>query len=245
MGLSRTSASTSLGRRATPTARFTALLLGALLSAGAHGDGATIAQKGSGSAAACQSCHGAAGEGVAAAGFPRLAGLGAGYLQRQLDAFADGSRANAVMTPIAKALSAKDRTAVASHYASLRFSPTQAPSAASAAPSASATAAAASNATAPVAAGGAVLATRGRWDDQLPACDQCHGAGGRGVGTDFPPLFGQSAAYLSSQLAAFKTGARPAGPLELMGVVAKKLSDADMRAVAAHYANLPATKAAR
>jgi len=82
------------------------VVLGILLSMNAHADGATIAQKGAGSAAACQSCHGVVGEGVAAAGFPRLASLGASYLQRQLEAFAEGTGSSAAMMPIAKALSA-------------------------------------------------------------------------------------------------------------------------------------------
>jgi cytochrome c553 len=63
---------------------------------------------------------------------------------------------------------------------------------------------------------------------------QCHGPGGIGVGAAFPPLAGQPAAYLSTQLHAFKDGARPGGPMNLMTVVAKKMSDADITA-AAHY----------
>jgi thiosulfate dehydrogenase len=219
------------------------VVLGIALSTSAHADGAAIAQKGAGSAAACQSCHGVVGEGVAAAGFPRLAGLGASYLERQLAAFAEGTRSNAVMMPIAKALSVADRKAVASHYASMPFLGTAAmPSSTSALPVASApkvgVAATAASALAP--AVGATLATRGRWSDSLPACEQCHGPGGRGVGADFPPLVGQSAAYLAAQLNAFKSKARPAGPMNLMGVVAQKLSDAEVREVADYYATLPA-----
>jgi cytochrome c553 len=219
------------------------VVLGIALSTSAHADGAAIAQKGAGSAAACQSCHGVVGEGVAAAGFPRLAGLGASYLERQLAAFAEGTRSNAVMMPIAKALSVADRKAVASHYASMPFLGTAAmPSSTSALPVASApkvgVAATAASALAP--AVGAPLAPRGRWSDSLPACEQCHGPGGRGVGADFPPLVGQSAAYLAAQLNAFKSKARPAGPMNLMGVVAQKLSDAEVREVADYYATLPA-----
>lgn len=219
------------------------MMLAIMLSTNVHADGATIAQQGTGSAAACQSCHGVAGEGIAGAGFPRLAGLGAGYLQRQLEAFAEGSRSNAVMMPIAKALSAADRKAVASHYASLPFGGTAAmpsPSAASQSASAPKASAVATAASAPTPSVGATLATRGRWSDMLPACEQCHGRGGRGVGADFPPLVGQSATYLAAQLTAFKSNARPAGPMNLMGVVAQKLSDADVREVAAYYAMLPA-----
>ena len=207
--------------------------VGVMLSATCHADGASIAKKGAGAALACQTCHGAAGEGVAQAGFPRLASLGAPYLQRQLNAFADGTRVNAVMMPIAKALSEADRSAVSAYYAALTVPATPA----TALPTATASAPAVSP---PSAGVGATLATRGRWADKLPACEQCHGPGGRGVGPDFPALAGQSATYLSNQLAAWKTGARPPGPMGLMAVVAKKLSEDEVRAVADHYASLPA-----
>ena len=213
--------------------------LGLMLSASCHADGAAIAKMGVGAALACQTCHGLAGEGIAQAGFPRLAGLGKSYLQRQLAAFADGTRANEVMMPIAKALSDADRAAVTTYYATL-----PAPVAPSSPNAALPTAAASGPGTATDAALlGASLATRGRWADTLPACDQCHGPGGRGVGPDFPPLVGQSAGYLANQLTAWKTGARPPGPMGLMAVVAKKLTEADVLAIAEHYSALPAKEA--
>ena len=210
--------------------RVFGLGLGLMLSASCHADGAAIARTGAGGAPACQTCHGPAGEGLAQAGFPRLASLGTTYMHRQLDAFADGTRVSPVMMPIAKALSAADRAVVSAHYAALPVPTAVAPPApASASPAV------------PVSVSvGATLATRGRWDDQLPACEQCHGPGGRGVGSDFPALAGQSATYLSNQLTAWKAGARPPGPMGLMAVVAKKLSEAEVRAVADHYASLPA-----
>lgn len=201
--------------------------LGLVLSASCHADGAAIANTGAGAAPPCQTCHGPAGEGVAQTGFPRLASLGATYLQRQLAAFADGTRVSDVMMPIARALSVADRAEVSAYYAAL-------PAPAAALPSA---APAAATASAPV---GATLATRGRWADKLPACEQCHGPGGRGVDPDFPALAGQSATYLFNQLRAWQTGARPTGPMGLMAAVAKKLSEAEVRAVADHYASVPA-----
>ena len=215
-----------------PILRGIALALSAVLSATCHADGASIARNGVGAAQACQTCHGAAGEGLAQAGFPRLAALGAPYLQRQLDAFADGSRVNAVMMPIAQALSVTDRAALSTYYAALPV-PT---SPATAVPAVAASAPAALH---KPAGGGATLAISGRWADKLPACAQCHGSGGRGVGPDFPALTGQGALYLSNQLMAWKAGTRPPGPMGLMAVVAKKLSDAEVRAVADHFASLP------
>ena len=90
----------------------------------AHADdlstGQTIAMQGTAKGvAACISCHGAKGEGNAAAGFPRLAGVSAPYLSAQLTAFADGTRQNPIMQPMAKLLSAHERDAVAQYFAGL------------------------------------------------------------------------------------------------------------------------------
>jgi cytochrome c553 len=66
---------------------------------------------------ACSSCHGAHAEGAAA--FPRLAGQKKDYLMVQLDAFASGSRDNAVMHPIAKAMTPEEIESVATYLSSL------------------------------------------------------------------------------------------------------------------------------
>ncbi|WP_175759356.1 c-type cytochrome [Burkholderia ambifaria] len=211
-----------------PRCRFAPLLLSAaaLLAGHARADdialGKTIATQGTTTGVtACIGCHGAHGEGNAAAGFPRLAGTNAGYLSVQLAAFADGSRQNPVMQPLAKQLSPHDRDAVSAYFASL-----PAPPAITAADATSID----------PADTGAWLATRGRWSQSLPACAQCHGAGGLGVGAAFPPLAGQPAAYLAGQLHGWKHGTRAPGPMALMPTIAGKLSDADIDAVAAYYA---------
>ena len=213
-------------------ARLFGLGLGLMLSLSSHADGAAIATAGTGATPACQTCHGAAGEGNTQAGFPRLASLGAPYLQRQLAAFADGTRVSAVMVPIARAMSVADQAEVSAYYAAL-------PAPAAALPTASASAPTAVES----ASVGTTLATRGRWANKLPACDQCHGPGGSGVGPDFPALARQSATYLANQLTAWQTGARPPGPMGLMPVIAKKLSEAEVRAVAVQYASIPPTAA--
>ena len=194
----------------------------ALAGSGARAapEGPVIAHQGTGSGAPpCVACHGASGEGNPAMNAPRLAGLGASYLEEQLSAFADGKRANPTMTSVAKALKPDQRQAVAAYYSGLAAPPAPAP--------------------APVPAG-AWLATRGRWAENLPACDACHGPNGVGVGAAFPPLAGLPAAYTEEQLQAWRTGARPAGPLGLMGAVAARLSPGDIKAVAAYFAGQPA-----
>lgn len=188
-------------------------------------DGATIARQGNGHGVApCMACHAADGGGQAAAGFPRLAGLPQAYLRKQLDDFANGSRSNATMQPVASALSDAERDALASYYSKLPM-----PNTPAATPPSSDTAQLAQ-----------MLAVRGRWSNGLPACEQCHGPGGVGVGEHFPPLAGQSSMYLSNELRAWQQGSRRNDPLQLMQTVASKLSDADIAAISAWYAAQPA-----
>jgi cytochrome c553 len=180
----------------------------------------TLVTRGTGqSAPACQACHGVTGGGQAA--FPRLAGLNAAYLNKQLDDYAQGTRANAVMQPIAQALSAGERHAVATYY-SRQPVPAPAPTARPAADGV-----------------GATLATRGRWSVRVPACEQCHGPGGVGVGAHFPPLAGQPAAYIEAQLKAWQRGSRRNDPLDLMGRLSRALNAQDIAAVAQWFAAQP------
>lgn len=190
----------------------------ALAGNGKSGQG--IAQNGlPPTVAACASCHGARGEGSAA--FPPLAGNGSAYLLAQLQAFADGSRVQPVMQPIAQGLNAQQRADVAAFYAGLP-SPQRAVTAPPADP----------------ADAGAWLAQRGRWADGIPACAQCHGPDGRGVGEHFPAIAGLSAAYMQTQVTAWQSGKRPPGPLQLMATVAQKLTPQDITGIAAYYARL-------
>lgn len=189
---------------------------------GARADGAGIARHGSERGApACVTCHGAQGEGMPANGFPRLAGLNAVYLQTQLDAFANGQRANAMMTPIAQTLSADERAELARYFGGLVGS------------------IAAASVPNPDSAG-ARLALKGRWLHGLPACVQCHGATGAGVGSVFPALAGQSALYIENQLRSWQQNTRPPGPMGLMKAIASKLSAADIQSVAGYFSALPA-----
>lgn len=192
----------------------------ALPLAGLALDGATIAQQGNGKGAvACLACHGADGAGQPAAGFPRLAHLDAKYLKHQLDSFADGSRASATMEGTAKALSDEERLAVANYYASLPLSATVTTSSDTS-----------DNKL------GEKLALKGKWELQVPACVQCHGPQGVGVGEHFPPLAGQSASYLATQLQEWKDGKRQNDPLGLMKHVAESLDSEEIQAVANWFA---------
>src|SRR3546814_17829055 len=87
-----------------PLAGVAALLLTMQAQAA---DGQKIyAQGGANPAAmACGTCHGADAMGLAAAGFPRLAGISAGSTRKQLEDFRTGDRRNTVLQPLATALS--------------------------------------------------------------------------------------------------------------------------------------------
>ncbi|MFC0205854.1 c-type cytochrome [Novosphingobium soli] len=71
-----------------------------------------------GAAHACVTCHGLRGEGDGRLA-PRLAGLDAGYLHRQLDDYANGRRDHKAMRAVVRRLSGEDRARVAAYYAGL------------------------------------------------------------------------------------------------------------------------------
>ena len=204
---------------------LTTVALGlSVCEAHAENAGEKIARQGAShpGAVACASCHGADGGGNEQAGFPRLAGLSVTYLEKQLHAFKQGSNKNATMSAMAAPLSDVDINHVATYYASLKpVSHAQAP------------------ADVPLSAGKQLanygdMTTRG-----LPACIQCHGPGGLGVGTIFPPLAGQPYSYIVAQIKAWNTAQRSGDPLGLMQHVAKLLSDDEARSVAAYFASQP------
>ena len=180
-----------------------------------------IVTQGKGAAIACASCHGMEGAGNSAGGYPALAQMPQAYFTKQIADFKSGTRSNAVMSPIAKAITPEDAEAAASFYAALPRP--QSPSA---------------PADAGMIARGENLALNGAWDRGLPACFKCHAPGGTGVAPSFPPIAGQHVGYTISQLQAWKTGTRTNDPLLLMKTVAEKLSDDEMRAVAAYLASL-------
>lgn len=219
---------------------------------------AQIATAGNGHGApACAACHGPNGEGNAVLDAPRIAALPASYAERQLENFARGRRASAVMTPIAKTLRPAERTAIAEFYAAKAPVNTKAastagsttapvsPAASSAVAPATAPTVPSTVADAPALSLGPRLALRGRWTQELPACTQCHGRGGLGVDEAFPALAGQPTAYLENQLRAWQAGTRDPGPQGLMAGIANKLSAADVRAVAQYFSDLPRDLAPR
>jgi cytochrome c553 len=79
---------------------------------------------------------------------------------------------------------------------------------------------------------------------ELPACSACHSPTGAGIPKNYPRVAGQYADYTYAQLKAFKTGERGADKAgkdangRIMGAIAVKLSDDQMKAVADYMAGL-------
>ncbi|HEU4877756.1 MAG TPA: c-type cytochrome, partial [Sphingomicrobium sp.] len=180
-------------------------------------NGRVIAMSGAeaGASNACFTCHGLDGQGDGA-GAPRLAGLDAGYLERQLEAYADGRRSHLQMGWIARQLSAGERKAVAFHYAALPVSPnpdrtiTRLP-----------------------------FYHRGDASRGLPACAACHGRQGQGIGPANPPIAGQPAPYLAGQLERWRKAKRRNDPGDVMLRISQRLTPAEVRALADYAAALP------
>lgn len=165
---------------------------------------------------ACVSCHGTRGEGN---GYdaPRLAGLPAGYLQKQMEDYAAGLRPHALMRDVARFLDSAERVRVADHYASL-------PPAAL-----------------PPATREAVAATTP--DLYASACEQCHGADGIGS-PHGPPLNAQPAFYLAQQLQDWQVSKRRNDGRHAMLEVAQRLGPEEVRQLSLYLAAIPPHPAA-
>ncbi len=180
---------------------------------------------GAGPGAACFACHGLNGMGDAGGAFPRLAGLDARYLAKQLDNYADGSRPNEIMTPIALALTPAQRRSVALYYAARDTVPGRR----IAAPAAD---------TRALQRGAALFAVGSRHKG-VQACVNCHGPDGGGMGFPFPAVGGQPANYVAEQLTRWREGLRTNDQAGMMRTVASRLDDADIQALGLYLQSLP------
>ena len=70
----------------------------------------------------------------------------------------------------------------------------------------------------------------------LSGCIPCHGLDGIGRDAEVPNLAGQNEAYLFNQLRAFHQGRRVHKEMLYMS---RKMTEQDMRALAAYFASLP------
>jgi cytochrome c553 len=186
--------------------------------------GAVIVAQGTAAGAPpCAQCHAFNGVSDASGAFPRLAGQSAYYLAGQLRDFASGVRASAIMSPIAKALSHDDIADVTAYFAGVNapFLPLKAADPA-------------------LIKRGEELAKIGSAERRIQNCDNCHGPDGSGEPPVIPYLAGQYAHYIAFTLQMWRQGFRKNSP-DAMGVIANKLDDQEIAAVAAYYQQVQST----
>jgi cytochrome c553 len=178
--------------------------------------GAVIAAQGVAGAPACAVCHAFDGTSDTTGAFPRIDGQSTAYLEQQMRDFVSSDRMNAIMAPIAKALSADDIADVAEYYASRssQFLPL-------------------ATADAAIVKKGQQLAQEGDAAKGILGCNNCHGPDGEGM-PPMPYLAGQYAQYVAFTLHMWKGGFRKNSP-DMMAPIAKQLDDQEIAAVAAYY----------
>jgi len=191
-----------------PLSLIMALMLSALLPAAAWAShtqslGASEAHHGSRSVPACDLCHGDQGQGEPRAGYPKLAGLDASYLQHQMLFYQRGERHNNVMQQYARLMNQDQIRAVAEYYSQLPAPhhvdiSARRPS--------------------------AQLLTQGSVEQGIPACFSCHGVQGGGNPDGIPSIVGQPPAYFIDQMNAWRTGQRIVEEGDPMQTIARSLT---------------------
>ncbi len=166
----------------------------------------------------CGTCHGVNGRSVSPT-FPNLAAQTAPYIEAQLHAFKDQSRADpdaqAYMWGMASQLSDATISALGSYFAAQPAAPGKPGNPA-------------------LIAQGKQLFEEGVPARQIPPCASCHGAHAQGM-TIFPRLAGQHAPYLLKQLLVIQSVLRTA---PVMHGVVKDLTKDQMQAVVAYLESI-------
>ncbi len=204
------------------TLLITSLVLGMAQTALVQAAGDAAA--GEAQTAVCGACHGADGN-SAAPTFPKLAGLGEKYLLKQLTDIRDGARPVPTMAGQLDGKSDQDLADIAAYFDS------QPRSGGQAAPE--------------LVALGEKVFRAGVAERSVPACMACHSPNGKGnAPAGFPPLAGQHADYIATQLKAYRKGYEdPAGrtndgDIKIMRTVAFGLSDKEIEAVSSYASGL-------
>ncbi len=209
--------------------RSSMIIMGFMAVANAASAGGDAA-KGEKLTAVCSSCHGADGN-SATSMFPKLAGLGEKYIAKQLADIKSGERPVPEMTGLLDAMNAQDMADIGAFYSakSMQLS-------------------GAKDFQVQVNSGAKVNALElgqkiyraGNAETGVAACTGCHSPTGMGnAPAGFPRLSGQYAEYIEKQLKAFRAGDRVNdGEAMIMRLVAKNMSDAEIKAVANYIAGL-------
>ncbi|MFT4606822.1 MAG: cytochrome c553 [Urechidicola sp.] len=176
-------------------------------------------QAGKSKSAACAGCHGADGNSISGT-WPNLAGQHASYLAKQLKDYKSGARVNATMQGMAGILATDaDIQNVAAYYQSQKLKPVKFDD--------------------KLIAKGESIFRGGITEISVPACMACHGPDGAGnAPAAWPSLRGQQPDYIVSQLTKFRDGSRANDAGKTMRNVAARMSDSEMKAVAAYIAGI-------
>jgi len=195
------------------------LTLGVTGAAGAAQPITGDAAAGQAKTALCGACHNPDGNSLAP-NFPKLAGQGQRYLEKQLHDIKSGKRPVLEMTGMLEGFDDQDLADIAAYFASQKGS---------------------------VGAADPKLVERGRalfnggdLDKGMPACTGCHSPDGAGLAlAGFPHLSGQHAQYVSKQLTDFREGNRTNdGDAMTMRTIASKLSNKDIEAISSYIQGL-------
>jgi cytochrome c553 len=194
---------------------------------------------GKGKASSCGGCHGENGNSTVAT-FPKLAQQNSSYLIKQLQAFKGGSRNDPVMSPMAMALNDADMLDIAAYFSAQNISANPAP-----------VLPAEENADGvmddkkaketmqTLLSVGSNLYRNGNLTSEVSACIACHGSSGEGnKPAAFPALRSQHSDYLIKTLTDFKSGARSKNADNMMAMIAKKMSDEEIKAVSYYISTM-------
>ena len=166
----------------------------------------------------CAACHNADGNSTLTVN-PRLAGQHPQYITKQLNDFKSGERKNPVMSGMVATLSADDMVKMGAYFS------TQKPKGGSAIENGPGSA-------------GEKIYKGGIAASGVAACAGCHGPTGAGIPVQYPRLGGQHADYVIAQLKAFRSGDRANDPANMMRMIAARMSDQDIAAVADYIQGL-------
>ena len=196
------------------------LLISLIVSAGlmsaAHGGDI---EAGKAKSATCGACHGADGNSLAPT-FPKIAGQGERYLNKQIKDIRAGARQVPEMTAFVAGLSDEDIADLSAYFAA------QTPTG--------------GGANEALLEKGKRIYMAGVEEKGIPACLACHGPAGGGVeAAGFPRLAGQHEAYTKSQLNKFSMNQRNNdGDTRVMRSIAKRMHATEIEAVSSYIQGL-------
>ena len=189
----------------------------ALISTGVSAAG--NAEAGKAKATNCAGCHGVNGNSTNPA-WPKLAGQHASYIAKQLADFKAGKmRSDPLMGGQVAGLSSQDMKDLGAYFAKQTGSQ--------------------GGASKKLVASGEKLYRGGNKKKGVAACIACHGPTGAGnPGAKFPKLSGQHAAYVEKAMKDFRSGKRTNDTNKMMQIIAEKMNDKEIKAVASYISGL-------